>query len=188
LFKLVALQSPNVILSNNEKSDSKASWEKVREVLLNALEDCDDFRKKEGEVLMRKFRESLNLIEVSLEHIQDLVPKRKERLMSRIKNNFSEWVKEQAFDENRFEQELIYYLEKLDISEEIVRLDTHLKLFATVLDSSRSEGKKMGFVSQEMGREINTIGSKANDAAIQHHVINMKDELEKIKEQALNIL
>ncbi len=187
LFKL-ALQSPNVILSNNEKSDSKASWEKVREVLLNALEDCDDFRKKEGEVLMRKFRESLNLIEVSLEHIQDLVPKRKERLMSKIKNNFSEWVKEQAFDENRFEQELIYYLEKLDISEEIVRLDTHLKLFATVLDSSRSEGKKMGFVSQEMGREINTIGSKANDAAIQHHVINMKDELEKIKEQALNIL
>ncbi|MBD3628113.1 YicC/YloC family endoribonuclease [Cyclobacterium sp.] len=187
LFKL-ALQSPNVILSNTEKSDSIASWEKVKEVLENALQDCDDFRRKEGDVLMRKFRESLHLIEGSLEHIQELVPKRKERLVNKIKNNFSDWVKEQAFDENRFEQELIYYFEKLDISEEIVRLDAHLKLFATVLDSGRSEGKKMGFVSQEMGREINTIGSKANDAAIQHHVINMKDELEKIKEQALNIL
>ncbi|NHE55849.1 YicC/YloC family endoribonuclease [Cyclobacterium plantarum] len=187
LFKL-ALQSPNVILSNTEKSDSIASWEKVKEVLENALQDCDDFRRKEGDVLMRKFRESLHLIEGSLEHIQELVPKRKERLVNKIKNNFSDWVKEQAFDENRFEQELIYYFEKLDISEEIVRLDAHLKLFAAVLDSDRSEGKKMGFVSQEMGREINTIGSKANDAAIQHHVINMKDELEKIKEQALNIL
>lgn len=187
LFKL-ALQSPNVILSNNEKSDAIASWEKVKEVLENALQDCDDFRRKEGDVLMRKFRESLHLIEGSLAHIQELVPKRKERLVNKIKNNFSDWVKEQAFDENRFEQELIYYFEKLDISEEIVRLDAHLKLFAAVLDSGRSEGKKMGFVSQEMGREINTIGSKANDAAIQHHVINMKDELEKIKEQALNIL
>ncbi|SHN22062.1 TIGR00255 family protein [Cyclobacterium lianum] len=187
LFKL-ALQSPNVILSNNEKSDAEASWKKVKGVLSAAIADCDDFRRKEGEVLLTKFRESLESIEASLNHIQELLPRRKERLVNKIKNNFSEWVKEQAFDENRFEQELIYYFEKLDISEEIVRLDAHLKLFANVLDSGRSEGKKMGFVSQEMGREINTIGSKANDAAIQHHVIAMKDELEKIKEQALNIL
>lgn len=187
LFKL-ALQSPNVILSNTEKSGSKEAWTKLTEVLVQALEDCDQSRIREGRVLMEKFTENLSIIQNSLDRIKDLIPVRKERLRMKIKNNFSEWVKEQEFDANRFEQELIYYFEKLDISEEIVRLEAHLKLFAEVLESGRSEGKKMGFVSQELGREINTIGSKANDATIQHQVINMKDELEKIKEQALNIL
>ncbi|MDN3688303.1 YicC/YloC family endoribonuclease [Cyclobacterium jeungdonense] len=187
LFKL-ALQSPHVILSNSDKSDSAEAWEKVKEVLIQALEECDISRIREGAVLMEKFSESLDLIQRGLDSIKELAPIRKERLKNKIKNNFSDWVKEQDFDANRFEQELIYYFEKLDISEEIVRLEAHLKLFSQVLNSNRSEGKKMGFVSQELGREINTIGSKANDATIQHQVINMKDELEKIKEQALNIL
>lgn len=187
LFKL-ALQSPHVILSNSEKSGSAEAWEKVKEVLEQALEECNLSRIREGAVLMEKFSESLDLIQSCLDSIKELVPIRKERLKNKIKNNFSDWVKEQDFDANRFEQELIYYFEKLDISEEIVRLEAHLKLFSQVLNSNRSEGKKMGFVSQELGREINTIGSKANDATIQHQVINMKDELEKIKEQALNIL
>ncbi|WP_202927916.1 YicC/YloC family endoribonuclease [Cyclobacterium roseum] len=187
LFKL-ALQSPNVVLSNSDKTGSTEAWEKVKEVLVQALEECDLSRLREGAVLMEKFSESLDLIQSSLDSIKELVPIRKERLKNKIKNNFSDWVKEQDFDANRFEQELIYYFEKLDISEEIVRLEAHLKLFSQVLNSNRSEGKKMGFVSQELGREINTIGSKANDATIQHQVINMKDELEKIKEQALNIL
>lgn len=187
LFKL-ALQSPNVVLSNSDKTGSTEAWEKVKEVLVQALEECDLSRIREGAVLMEKFSESLDLIQRSLDSIKKLVPVRKERLKNKIKNNFSDWVKEQDFDANRFEQELIYYFEKLDISEEIVRLEAHLKLFSQVLNSNRSEGKKMGFVSQELGREINTIGSKANDATIQHQVINMKDELEKIKEQALNIL
>ena len=187
IFRL-ALQSPNVCVSNAEKTENSQDWEAVKKVLVKALNDCDDFRKKEGEVLYSKFRENTALIYKSLEEIKTLAPIRKQKLKDKIRNHFSEWVQEQGFDENRFEQELIYYFEKLDISEEIVRLHTHLELFGNVMDEGEAQGKKMGFISQEIGREINTIGSKANDAPMQHHVINMKDELEKIKEQALNIL
>ncbi|GEO23035.1 YicC/YloC family endoribonuclease [Cyclobacterium qasimii] len=187
VFKL-ALQSPGVSTINVEKSDYNEAWKIILPVLEEALKDCDQFRIKEGAVLMEKFQESLSVITESLNSINTLVPVRKNRLIEKIRDNFSEWVKDQDFDKNRFEQELIYYFEKLDITEEVVRLEAHLNLFAEVLRSNKSEGKKMGFVSQEMGREINTIGSKANDSSIQHHVINMKDELEKIKEQALNII
>ncbi|MEX2566869.1 MAG: YicC/YloC family endoribonuclease [Cyclobacteriaceae bacterium] len=187
IFKL-ALQSPNVCLSNTEKPESKEDWEVVKKVLIQALNECDEFRMQEGKVLFNKFKENAILIEDGLDEIKGLVPIRKNKLKEKIRNHFVEWMQEQSFDENRFEQELIYYFEKLDVSEEIVRLDTHLKLFVEVLISGTSQGKKMGFISQEIGREINTIGSKANDAAMQHEVIKMKDELEKIKEQALNIL
>jgi len=187
VFKL-ALQSPGVSTVNVEKTDYNEGWKVILPVLNEALKDCDQFRINEGAVLMEKFQDSLNIITDNLHSIKALVPVRKNRLIEKIRNNFSEWVKDQDFDKNRFEQELIYYFEKLDITEEIVRLEAHLNLFAEVLKSQKSEGKKMGFVSQEMGREINTIGSKANDSSIQHHVINMKDELEKIKEQALNII
>ena len=187
VFKL-ALQSPGVSTANVEKSDYNEAWKIILPVLEEALKDCDQFRINEGAVLMDKFQESLSIISESLDSIKTLVPVRKNRLIEKIRDNFSEWLKDQDFDKNRFEQELIYYFEKLDITEEVVRLEAHLKLFADVLLSIKSEGKKMGFVSQEMGREINTIGSKANDSSIQHHVINMKDELEKIKEQALNII
>ncbi len=187
IFRL-ALQSPNVCVSNAEKTENSQDWEAVKKVLVQALNDCDSFRKKEGEVLYSKFQENAALISSSLEEIKTLVPQRKQKLKDKIRNHFSEWMQEQGFDENRFEQELIYYFEKLDISEEIVRLHTHLELFKNVMEEGEAQGKKMGFISQEIGREINTIGSKANDASMQHQVINMKDELEKIKEQALNIL
>jgi uncharacterized protein (TIGR00255 family) len=115
-------------------------------------------------------------------------PVRKNRIRERIRSNFNDWLEENSFDKNRFEQELIYYFEKIDITEEIVRLETHLDYFRKNLLEENNQGKKLGFISQEIGREINTIGSKANDAEIQKHVVIMKDELEKIKEQSLNIL
>ncbi|MFC4873395.1 YicC/YloC family endoribonuclease [Negadavirga shengliensis] len=187
IFKL-ALQSPNVCVANTEKPEGSLEWETLKEVLTKASVRCDGFRKQEGEALLGKFRENLTAIADSLEKIKTELPRRKEKLVSKIRQNFSEWMEDQSFDENRFEQELIYYFEKLDVSEEITRLHTHLDLFSDVLEANNSQGKKLGFISQEIGREINTIGSKANDAEIQRLVINMKDELEKIKEQALNIL
>lgn len=187
LFKL-AVQSPNVMIQNLEKTSVTEDWEIVKKVVEEALDNCDAFRKDEGQVLAQKFKENLSIIRTGLESIKEEDPIRKDRIRKRIKNNFKEWLEENSFDENRFEQELIYYFEKLDITEEIVRLATHLDYFEKNLKELQSQGKKLGFISQEIGREINTIGSKANDASIQKHVIVMKDELEKIKEQALNIL
>ena len=120
--------------------------------------------------------------------MEKLDPKRIERIRERITGNFEQFFAEQSFDENRLEQELMYYIEKLDISEEKVRLKSHLDYFLKELKTPVSNGKTLGFISQEIGREINTIGSKANDADIQQHVIRMKEELEKIKEQVLNVL
>ncbi|AWW32327.1 YicC family protein [Echinicola strongylocentroti] len=187
LFRL-AIQAPNVVTTVSDKSDDQEEWEAVKKVVMEAAQKCDDFRKDEGDTLYHKFKENLDVIAKGLDEIQKEEPKRKERIKNRIKNNFKDWMEENSFDENRFEQELIYYFEKLDITEEIVRLSTHLNYFDKTMAASNSQGKKLGFISQEIGREINTIGSKANDAAIQRHVIIMKDELEKIKEQALNII
>ncbi|GGZ14435.1 hypothetical protein GCM10007049_02870 [Echinicola pacifica] len=187
IFRM-ALQAPNVVTSISEKSDDPEEWEMVKKTIVEAAKNCDGFRKDEGDTLYHKFKENLQIIRDGLTSIQEEEPKRKERIKSRVRNNFKEWMEENSFDENRFEQELIYYFEKLDITEEIVRLSTHLDYFQKIMDAASSQGKKLGFISQEIGREINTIGSKANDAAIQRHVIVMKDELEKIKEQALNII
>lgn len=187
LFKL-SLQSPSVITSVVERSSGNEEWELVKKVLEEALNKCDDFRKDEGEVLQTKFMDNLSLIRGGLDHIKAYDPVRKEKIRQRIRNNFKDWLEENDFDKNRFEQELIYYFEKIDITEEIVRLETHLNYFEKNLNDDNHQGKKLGFISQEIGREINTIGSKANDADIQQHVVIMKDELEKIKEQSLNIL
>jgi uncharacterized protein (TIGR00255 family) len=187
LFKL-ALQSPNVTTTNTEKTQQPEEWEAVKNVLLQAVENCLEFRKDEGSALLGKFRENLHIIAEALKKIKDEEPRRRQKIKDKIKNHFSEWMEEHDFDQNRFEQELIYYFEKLDITEEVVRLDTHLNYFHKILLSEDSQGKKLGFISQEIGREINTIGSKANDVIIQQLVIQMKDELEKIKEQSLNIL
>jgi uncharacterized protein (TIGR00255 family) len=186
VFKL-ALQSPNVMTALTEKED-QVEWEDVKAVLLEALEHCDVFRMDEGKVLESKLIENLNVIQSGLIHIKNEDPVRKDRIRERIKGNFKDWLEESEFDKNRFEQELIYYFEKIDITEEIVRLETHLDYFRKNLIEGNSQGKKLGFISQEIGREINTIGSKANDAGIQKHVVIMKDELEKIKEQMLNII
>jgi uncharacterized protein (TIGR00255 family) len=187
VFKL-ALQSPNVMSSGPENEENQVDWEDVKGVLLEALERCDQFRKDEGKVLQEKLVENLDIIHAGLVLIKNEDPVRKGRIRERIQGNFKEWLEEHAFDKNRFEQELIYYFEKIDITEELVRLETHLDYFRKNLLEGNSQGKKLGFISQEIGREINTIGSKANDAGIQKNVVIMKDELEKIKEQMLNII
>lgn len=187
LFKL-ALQSPNVSTSNVESDRGQEDWETIKKVIVEAIDNCDRFRQDEGNTLYQRFEENIRILEEGLEQVKAEEPRRREKIIGKIRGNFSEWLEENAFDQNRFEQELIYYFEKLDITEEIVRLATHLAYFRETLATEKGQGKKLGFISQELGREINTIGSKANDAVIQRQVILMKDELEKIKEQALNIL
>jgi uncharacterized protein (TIGR00255 family) len=187
LFKL-ALQSPQVLNSNVEKKTDTDEWETVKKTIEIALKHCDAFRKDEGNTLEGKFLENLAVIREGLETVKIQDPERKNRIRERIKGNFRDWMEENSFDQNRLEQELIYYFEKIDITEEIVRLESHLDYFEKNLRDGDSQGKKLGFISQELGREINTIGSKANDAMIQRSVVVMKDELEKIKEQSLNIL
>src|SRR5690606_37831071 len=187
IFKL-ALQSPNVSTSNVDSNKGQEDWEAIKQVIVEAIDNCDRFRQDEGNTLYQRFEDNIRVLEEGLEQVKLEEPRRREKLIGKIKSNFSEWLEENSFDQNRFEQELIYYFEKLDITEEIVRLGTHLAYFKESLSTGKGQGKKLGFISQEIGREINTIGSKANDAVIQRQVILMKDELEKIKEQALNIL
>lgn len=188
LFKL-ALQAPNVMSAiAGEAKDEEEEWTQVKKILEEALQKCDGFRKDEGNSLELKLEENIENIEGGLARIKEEESGRKERIKQKIRNHFSEWLDENSFDANRFEQELIYYFEKLDINEELVRLDTHLKYFSKSMKEDSSQGKKLGFISQEIGREINTIGSKANDAGIQKYVILMKDELEKIKEQSMNVI
>ena len=188
IFKL-ALQAPNVINNvSSEEKDEVQEWNKVKEILMEALQKCDDFRVDEGNSLEEKLDENIAAIAQGLASVAKEEGQRKEKIKNKIRNHFNDWLDENAFDANRFEQELIYYFEKLDITEELVRLDTHLKYFSKIMKEEKNQGKKLGFISQEIGREINTIGSKANDAGIQKYVILMKDELEKIKEQSMNVL
>jgi uncharacterized protein (TIGR00255 family) len=187
LFKL-ALQAPNVINTVPMDREETEDWEQVKLVLEEALKKCDGFRKDEGASLYSKLEENIQVIRGAFQRVKQEDPLRKEKIQQRIKNHFSQWMDENSFDSNRFEQELIYYFEKIDITEELVRLETHLDYFLKSMKEENAQGKKLGFISQEIGREINTIGSKANDAEIQKHVILMKDELEKIKEQTLNVL
>lgn len=187
LFK-IAMQSPNVVSGNIDKNSDPIEWEMAKKVIEKALRNCDGFRNDEGKVLEQKFLENVQVIRKELEKVKVLDPERKEKIRNRIKGSFREWMEDNSFDPNRLEQELIYYFEKIDITEEIVRLETHLDYFVQNLSEGENQGKKLGFISQEIGREINTIGSKANDAQVQRCVVTMKDELEKIKEQSLNIL
>ena len=187
LFKL-ALQAPQVMVSTTMDREDSEDWAQVKVVLEEALIRCESFRVDEGASLFVKLKENIDLIRQGWQAIKVEEPNRKEKIQSRIRGHFSQWMDEHAFDANRFEQELIYYFEKIDINEELVRLETHLDYFMKCMDTEVSQGKKLGFISQEIGREINTIGSKANDAGIQKLVIQMKDELEKIKEQSLNVL
>lgn len=188
LFKL-ALQVPNVMNpASVEIKNEEEQWLGIKKIVGEALQKCEDFRVDEGNSLELKLEENIHFIVEGLCKIKEEESGRKEKIKQKIKNHFNEWLDENSFDSNRFEQELIYYFEKLDITEEIVRLDTHLKYFLKCMKDESNQGKKLGFISQEIGREINTIGSKANDASIQRYVIMMKDELEKIKEQAMNVL
>ena len=186
LFR-IALSSPD-IMNNQDENISEDDWKQIVDLLQESLRKCNDFRKNEGSALEVKLIEYINNIQDNLNEVVRLEPERTQSLKSRLKDKMDEISSSAHFDANRFEQEMIYYLEKLDIQEEIVRLNKHLDHFKEVLAEKDSQGKKMGFISQEIGREINTIGSKANDAQIQKLVVGMKDELEKIKEQSLNIV
>jgi uncharacterized protein (TIGR00255 family) len=163
-------------------------WQAVIEGLVMALDRMNTCRNHEGEILCRDMTSHVNNI---LHYLQEIEPFEKERVetfRTKLRSAFVEFESQAVFDENRFEQELIYYLEKLDISEEKIRLKKHCDYFFQTIDEPASSGKKLGFIAQEMGREINTLGSKANHFEIQRLVVLMKDELEKIKEQLLNIL
>lgn len=187
IFQL-ALNSPEVIQGNSKEQISDETWQKVKKSLAEALKKCDAFRIDEGKVLEKMLAGCCKSIDENLEKVKLLDPKRVEKIRERLRNNVTSFFGEEGFDTNRLEQEIIFYIEKLDINEEKVRLKSHLDYFLQALREPQSNGKKLGFISQEIGREINTIGSKSNDAEMQKHVVLMKEELEKIKEQLNNVL
>lgn len=180
------LKFPDV-LKNERKETDENEWKLIKHCLNSALDELNNFRDIEGLSLKKDFEIRISKINTCLEEIKTLDLIRINAIKNRIKNNIEDVIGKSNLDENRFEQELIYYIEKLDINEEKVRLKTHLDYFIETCNE-KSAGRKLNFISQEIGREINTIGSKANDAQIQKLVVLMKDELEKIKEQANNVL
>ena len=182
------LRMPDVTTKTEIEVLDEAEWEAVKKAISEAIENLVDFRKQEGAALERKFHEKIDNIEALLKSIEPYeesrVPKIKEKIIEGL-----EQVAKVDYDKNRLEQELIYYIEKLDISEERQRLTNHLSYFReTMAEEGHGVGKKLGFIAQEMGREINTTGSKSNQAEMQNIVVKMKDELEQIKEQVLNAL
>ena len=181
LFKM-----PGIFVTPEQEYDENFI-EKVKETLLEALRMTDEFRRQEGDILKIDLLKRKNLILEYLGEVNPFETNRHENIKNKLIKNLTELTQSGKYDENRFEQELIFYLEKLDITEEKVRLAKHCSYFDETIDEEGA-GKKLGFISQEMGREINTLGSKANDADIQRLVVKMKDELEKIKEQLFNIL
>jgi len=188
LFRL-ALHMPDVLLQDQvEDTDGDAEWEQIQPLVQEAINDIVSFRNDEGKALTAEIMSYIDKIRILLAEIEKHDPVRMENIRNRIKGHMNELASAESFDKNRFEQEMVYYIEKLDIAEEKVRLINHLHYFTETVYLPEPTGKKLGFISQEIGREINTIGSKANDSTIQHHVVEMKEELEKIKEQINNIL
>jgi uncharacterized protein (TIGR00255 family) len=181
----MALRLPESIQTERETIDEETA-EALMQGIDQAVTALEEFRAAEGAVLAEDFEARIGLIRQRLiqvtEQDKNRIPQVRERLLKALQEL------EQTVDQNRFEQELVYYLEKYDITEETVRLTNHLDYFLSTMKSEESNGKKLGFITQEIGREINTIGSKANDAHLQQLVVQMKDELEKIKEQVLNVL
>lgn len=166
----------------------KKEWSALREGVLECCQKVNEFRIAEGAELEKDFLLRISNIETLLEKIPPHEQERMDKITNKIKKDLNDMLADNQYDKNRFEQELIYYLEKLDITEEKVRLKNHCDYFRKTLNLNTSSGKKLNFIGQEIGREINTIGSKANHTDIQHIVVMMKDELEKIKEQLSNIL
>lgn len=181
------LRLPDVLTKTEVEELSNEEWEAARAAIDEALRNLVSFRKQEGEALQKKFIEKLDNIANLLASIEPYEKSRVEKIRGRIVDGLSS-IPEVDYDKNRLEQELIYYIEKLDISEEKQRLANHLKYFRETMDEGDAQGKKLGFIAQEMGREINTTGSKSNQAEMQNIVVMMKDELEQIKEQVLNAL
>ena len=181
------LRMPDVMARIDTEVLSEEEWEAAHKAIEMALEQLVDFRQQEGAALQKKFTEKLDNIAALLVAIEPYEKSRVEKIRARIVDGLAT-IPEVDYDKNRLEQELIYYIEKLDISEEKQRLANHLKYFRETMEESTSQGKKLGFIAQEMGREINTTGSKSNQAEMQNIVVRMKDELEQIKEQVLNAL
>lgn len=184
----VLMKLPEVVSPATEQMTDE-EWKDVEDTLRQALTDLDTHRLDEGQMLEADLQQRIENIDASMQKVKELDPLRKDRIRQRLEGLLAEHVGKENVDSNRLEQELIFYLEKLDISEELSRLENHLRYFMEILkDTDSAKGKKLGFVLQEIGREINTTGSKANDAGIQQWVVLMKDELEKAKEQVLNVL
>jgi uncharacterized protein (TIGR00255 family) len=183
----ILVRMPDVLKSEKEEF-SEEEWALIEQAITSALEEADNFRKGEGEMLRDEFISRINKILTLLGLVEPLENARLVAVRAKFEMRLEEIRKDKSYDQNRLEQELVYYFEKLDITEEKQRLRKHCDYFILTLDENESPGKKLGFVTQEIGREINTLGSKANDAQIQVIVVQMKDELEKIKEQLANIL
>lgn len=181
------LRLPDITVKTETESLDQEEWNAAQATIDEAIKNLIDFRKQEGKALQQKFDEKLNNIAQLLESIEPYEKLRIEKIRTRITEGLNQ-IPEVNYDKNRLEQELIYYIEKLDISEEKQRLTNHLKYFRETMSETQSNGKKLGFIAQEMGREINTTGSKSNLAEMQNIVVQMKDELEQIKEQVLNAL
>jgi len=184
-FLKMAIKMPDSINAEKEEIDEQ-EWSLIINGIQDALKKIENYRKDEGEALHNDFSNRINSIKSLLKQTIEIDPDRIKKVRERL--NKSVLDLKENIDQNRFEQELIYYIEKLDINEEKIRLDNHLDYFFETLNQNQSNGKKLGFIAQEIGREINTLGSKANYAPMQKIVVQMKDELEKIKEQLLNVL
>jgi uncharacterized protein (TIGR00255 family) len=183
----VLLRMPDVLTKTEQEELSDEEWAVARKAVEEALDALVSFRTQEGAALEKKFTEKIDNIQQLLAEIEPYEKSRVEKIRQRITDGLQQ-IPGVDYDKNRLEQELIYYIEKLDISEEKQRLTNHLKYFRETMAESAGQGKKLGFIAQEMGREINTTGSKSNQAEMQNIVVKMKDELEQIKEQVLNAL
>ena len=183
----VLLRMPEVIARKEVYDVTDEEWKEVLEGIKGAIADLMAFRKQEGEALAGKLSGNLSRIAALLESVEPYENERVEKIRARITDSL-EKLAGVDYDKNRLEQELIYYIEKLDVNEEKQRLTNHLKYFTETMNGEKGQGKKLGFIAQEMGREINTLGSKSNHAEMQNIVVKMKDELEQIKEQVLNVM
>ena len=181
------LRMPDVLTKTDTEELADEEWTTVKNAVSEALQNLVDFRTQEGAALQKKFTEKIDNIAMLLAEIEPYEKSRVEKIRQRIVEGLQQ-IPGVDYDKNRLEQELIYYIEKLDISEEKQRLTNHLKYFRDTMNEPAGQGKKLGFIAQEMGREINTTGSKSNQAEMQNIVVKMKDELEQIKEQVLNAL
>ena len=183
----LAMRLPEAMQSPKDELDDE-SWAEIEKLIVEALDKFDNFRSVEGEAIESDFLNGIKVIRDCSADLNPLLDARLKRVRERIRTNLEEAIDKNKIDETRFEQEVLFFIEKQDVSEERSRLAAHCEHFEEILSNGIGAGKKLGFVAQEIGREINTLGSKANDADIQRVVVQMKDELEKIKEQILNVL
>ena len=181
------IRLPDAVIAEKEVPDAE-EWNKFQYAFTFAIDELEQFRNQEGKALAFDIMNRINLIETLLTQVEPFEKERENTIRTKLNSSLLEFIPQESLDKNRFEQELIYYLEKFDISEEKTRLKHHCQYFVEVMKEPDQVGRKLGFVAQEIGREINTIGSKANHSGLQKIVVMMKDELEKVKEQLMNIL